>query len=174
MTSRLGRSSRVHSRAGSVASESFSATSDEVETIQWKRGNVLGKGAYGTVSGYNPFVSWKSFTRPHPHQSRVCAVDFEIMTMATAWRTDMTHVYLVFNALVQGMRHHFTLAIRSISANVGQWLNIYCNRKKEKQYIASANLGLLTIIFYGCHCQVCLLTAHNDIYLCYLFISRYE
>ena len=49
VTSRLGRSSRVHSRAGSVVSEACSASSDDIETIQWKRGNVLGKGAYGTV-----------------------------------------------------------------------------------------------------------------------------
>ena len=51
MTSRLGRSGgTAHSPAGSAASEACSAGSDEPETIQWKRGNVLGKGAYGTVS----------------------------------------------------------------------------------------------------------------------------
>jgi len=49
VTSRLGRSGQTHSRAGSAASGSCSAGSDEPETIQWKRGNVLGKGAYGTV-----------------------------------------------------------------------------------------------------------------------------
>ncbi len=42
MTSRLGRASAA-SRVGSAMSE-------DVETIQWKRGNLLGKGAYGTVS----------------------------------------------------------------------------------------------------------------------------
>jgi len=50
VTSRLGRSGQTHSRAGSAASASGSAGSDEPEIIQWKRGNVLGKGAYGTVS----------------------------------------------------------------------------------------------------------------------------
>jgi len=50
VTSRLGRSGTAHSPAGSSASEACSAGSDEPETIQWKRGNVLGKGAYGTVS----------------------------------------------------------------------------------------------------------------------------
>jgi len=53
VTSRLGRSGgggAAHSPAGSSASETCSAGSDEPETIQWKRGNVLGKGAYGTVS----------------------------------------------------------------------------------------------------------------------------
>jgi len=50
VTSRLGRSGQAHSRAGSAASGSCSAGSGEPETIQWKRGNILGKGAYGTVS----------------------------------------------------------------------------------------------------------------------------
>ena len=51
MTSHLGRSGgQSDGRAGSAASGSCSAGSDEPETIQWKRGNVLGKGAYGTVS----------------------------------------------------------------------------------------------------------------------------
>ena len=50
MTSRLGRSGQTHSRAGSAASGAASAGSDAPEIIQWKRGNVLGKGAYGTVS----------------------------------------------------------------------------------------------------------------------------
>jgi hypothetical protein len=46
VTSRLGGRRNSTSRAPSAMTNE---TSEEVETIQWKRGNMLGKGAYGTV-----------------------------------------------------------------------------------------------------------------------------
>ena len=44
MTSRLGR----HSAAGRPNS-SMTNSSEDGEMIQWKRGNLLGKGAFGKV-----------------------------------------------------------------------------------------------------------------------------
>jgi len=94
VTSRLGRSGATHSPAGSTASEACSAASDEPETIQWKRGNVLGKGAYGTVSIlfclYNgPVLVFTYF--PHPHSStpsfipcRACASEIQIPSLNKA------------------------------------------------------------------------------------------
>ena len=47
VTSRLGRHGQNSSRANSAMTVSDS--SDDIETIQWKKGNMLGKGAFGTV-----------------------------------------------------------------------------------------------------------------------------
>jgi len=59
VTSRLGRSC-TQSRTGSANSSAPSGGGDDVETIQWKRGNVLGKGAYGTVSDPLFFYTFKT------------------------------------------------------------------------------------------------------------------
>ena len=48
VTSRLGRGSAAGARAESVAP----STDSEGEIIQWKRGQILGKGAYGTVCNF--------------------------------------------------------------------------------------------------------------------------
>lgn len=73
VTSRLGRSYRSYSRAESMVSEAFSATSDEIETIQWKRGNVLGKGAYGTVGIYR----WTCPSPSHGEPLCVCLMIYD-------------------------------------------------------------------------------------------------
>lgn len=61
--SRIGRkgSSRRRGSQSTSAAPSEATTCEEPDTIQWKRGNMLGKGAFGTVRqiikqviGYNP------------------------------------------------------------------------------------------------------------------------
>ena len=48
VTSRMGGRRSASSRCSSSRNDSLH--DDGIETIQWKRGNQLGKGAYGTVS----------------------------------------------------------------------------------------------------------------------------
>ena len=55
VTSRLGHRS-AGSRASSAATSASTVRSSEGEVIHWKRGNMLGKGAYGTVSPLRPNI----------------------------------------------------------------------------------------------------------------------